>query len=243
MTSDVAFYDVLPMDGMRRAISRRMRAAVTEIPHVTLHRSVRASSLVDARDYVAQTKEATNAHVTVSVMLAHLVAISLRAYPRINGRTEEGEVRLYHRVNLGIAIAVEDGLVVPVVRDADQKTPVQIAEELTLLAKKARDGRLHPMDVSDATFTISNLGTYGVEHFTPIINPPQLGILGVGAMVPRLILEEGHAKEVPYLGLSLSFDHSALDGAQAARFLEILTNHMEEFKGMFFSAKGKHLSD
>ena len=218
--ADAPLYDVVPLDRVRRVTARRMRAAVQEMPHVTLHRSVDVTALLESRRALSEGAAGPGPKVTLTALMASIVGSSLREYPRINGRTEEGEMRLYHRINLGVAIAVGDGLVAPVIRDVDQKSPTEIAAELSQLAERAQNNRLLPSDLTDITFTMTNLGSYGVEYFTPIINPPQMGILGVGAVSRAVRFVDGVLREVHLLGLSLSFDHASLDGAQAARFLD-----------------------
>lgn len=225
---DPAPYDVLPLGRVRRATGRRMHASVTQTPHVTLHGSADATALLGEHRRRVRELSAGGARVTLTALLARVVAASLREFPRLNGRTEDGEIRLYHAVNLGIAVSLEDGLTVPVIRDADRKPTADIAQELWGLSDRARAGRLRPADLSDGTFTLSNLGAFGVEHFTPIINPPQLGILGTGTIVPTPSMNDGRLCEQPRLGLSLSFDHAALDGAQAAQFLAIVARRVAE---------------
>ena len=215
------------MDRMRRVIAKRMRVAATEIPHVTLHREVNATELLKVHEELNASMTTTNTHISISVLMALAVAIALREYPRINGRTENGEIRLYHQINLGIAVALNDGLAVPVIRNADQRSTSEFASELNRLVQRARTGTLSLSDVTDGTFTVSNLGAFGVDYFTPIINPPQLGILGVGAITTSLRLVEGELREVPQLGLSLSFDHAALDGASGAQFLSMVARYIE----------------
>lgn len=217
-------YDVVPADRMRRAVARRMRQAVTEQPHVTLHARADARQLLAAKKQLAGRD---GARITLTVVLMHLVARVLKKYPRLNGLTEDGEIRLYHAVNLGCAVALDDGLVVPVIRDADQKTINTLTTELADKTDRARAGALGVDDISGGTFTVSNLGAHGVEYFTPIINPPQLAILGVGAIREQLHCEDGVLRSVPYLHLSLSFDHAAVDGAQAAHLLSLVREAIE----------------
>lgn len=225
--ADASLYEVVPADRVRRVTARRMRAAVQEMPHVTLHRSVEVTALLESRRALSEGTSWSGPRVTLTALLASVLGSSLREYPRINGRTEEGEMRLYHRINLGVAVAVGDGLVAPVIRDVDQKSPIEIATELSQLAERAQHNRLLPSDLSDITFTMTNLGSYGVEYFTPILNPPQMGILGVGAITQAVRFIDGNPREVHLLGLSLSFDHASLDGAQAARFLEVVARRIQ----------------
>lgn len=205
-----------------------MKTAVRDMPHVTLHIRADASELLAWQADLAAGVAGRGPRVTITVLLMHLVAHALARYPRVNGRTEDGEIRLYDTVNLGVAVALDDGLVVPVVRDAHAKDLAELAAAIADLTTRARAGALRLPDLEEATFTLSNLGAYGVETFTPIINPPQLAILGVGAIRPELRFDaEGSVVAVEQLHLSMSFDHAAMDGAQAARFLQLLVRLVE----------------
>ena len=221
-------YVVLPTDRNRRAVARSMRAAVTEMPHVTLHVRADATQLLTTRKRLTDAAESDDGpRLTLTVLLARIVAKSLRAFPRINGRTEDGEIRLYKRVNLGLAVALDDGLTVPVLRDANTKDLHQLAVDVADVSARARSGALKIPDLVDGTFTLSNLGAYDVEYFTPLINPPQLAILGVGTLKEELRLVDGVPRGVSNLYLSLSFDHAIIDGAQAAQFLQLVVKNIE----------------
>ncbi len=203
-----------------------MRAAVTEMPHVTLHARAEATNLVRARERL--NARPGTPRISLTALLSRVVVDVLREYPRVNGRTEDGEIRLYRTVNLGVAVALEDGLVVPVLRDAQELDVDRLAEAIVNVSGRARAGILKLPDLTDGTFTVSTLGAHGVEFFTPIINPPQLAILGVGALRDEVRVTGGAVGAVPVLHLSLSFDHAAMDGVQAARFLELLVSRLEE---------------
>lgn len=206
-----------------------MREAVAEKPHVTLHVRVAASKLLLVREELSkEISQRSEAKFTVTVLLAALVAHALKEYPRINGRTEENEIRLYHAINLGVAVAIDDGLVVPVIHQCDTMPLIELAEKLDELSKKARSKSLSLGDVTDGTFTITNLGAYGVEFFTPIINPPQLAILGVGAIGEEVRIISDVPQSVKMLHLSLSFDHAVLDGVDAAKFLQLVVARIED---------------
>lgn len=197
-----------------------MLASVSEKPHVTLHRRVPMGTLLALR----QTQLVHGKPASVTVMVAWAVAQVLRSHDRLNGRVEGGETRVYRQVNLGVAVDIDGGLVVPVVRDADLYSPAALGERLALLAQKARTRSLSLEDAVEATFTITNLGAFGIEFFTPIINPPQLAILGLGAVVDMPVHEDGAVVLRPAMGLSLSFDHCASDGADGARFLDAIAS-------------------
>ena len=220
-------YDVLPQDRLRRVTARRLRAAVPDKPQVTLHARARVDAILDARRALDNDPLPDSGRVTVTAALARVVTEALIRTRRLNGHVDRDEVRLFRAVNLGVAVDAGRGLVVPVIRDAQAKNVREIARELDHLAVKARAGDLHPSDLTDATFTMSNLGMYGVELFTPLVNPPQMAILGVGATVPTPAMVNGDLTEVRLVGLSLSFDHAAMDGAEAATFLRGLTELIE----------------
>ncbi len=227
--SDELLYDVLTQDRIRKVTARRMRETANEKPHVTLHVRVDATTFLQVREtFAMESRERSEAKVTVTVLLAALVANALKAYPLINGRTEEDEIRLYRSVNLGVAVAIDGGLVVPVIQRCDEKSLTEVAESLDALSTKARAKKLGLADVSDGTFTITNLGAYDVEFFTPIINPPQLAILGVGAMVDEVQLVDGVVSNAKVLHLSLSFDHAVLDGVDAAKFLQLVVARVKD---------------
>jgi pyruvate dehydrogenase E2 component (dihydrolipoamide acetyltransferase) len=203
-----------------------MRLSVIEIPHVTLHRSVNVTTLLEARKRLNESRK-SGVNITMTACIAKLAAVSLQRYPRLNGCRVGEEIQIFRNINVAIAVAIEDGVVAPVIRDADLKTSLTIAEELAEFAERARTDQLSIAELSDATFTITNLGTSGIEYFTPIITPPQLAVLGIGTIVGVVQIVEGVAREVPRLGLSLSFDHASLDGIQAAKYLSILADLME----------------
>lgn len=221
-------YHVLPPNRMRRGIARRMLASVTEKPHVTLHADANVGSLLELwRNLRSNLPEAKRPELSITAVVAAVVIATLVDGGRLNGRIEDGETRIYRPVNLGVAVDTDDGLVVPVLRDAASKSIFELGSELYRLSQKARTGRLAPEDLQDATFTLTNLGMFGVRLFTPIINPPQLAILGVGSIVDRLELSGGTVVATPSMGVSLSFDHAVMDGANAARSLQLLTSHLE----------------
>lgn len=223
-----AGYTTVPVGRLRRVTARRMQASVAEKPHVTLHRRARVDALMTARQLEqARMPVRDQAQLTVTALLVAAVARALAHEGRLNGRVEDGEIRLYHQVNVGVAVEVDGGLMVPVVRDAAARDLPGLAAELHRLVQTARSGTMRPEDISDATFTVSNLGSYGVELFTPIINPPQLAILGVGSVLDHPVLDGGRLVTHRRVGLSLSFDHAANDGAEAARTLANLVHEIE----------------
>ncbi len=211
-------------DRFRRVIERRMIESVTTKPQLTLHRSVDVTSLERA---LAQARsEHDGAALGFTPTLLAVVARVL-AGSRINGTVSNQVISLHEDVHLGVAVDVAGALVVPVVRDASTRSVEDLGTELKRLAKQARSGGLRPVDVDGATFTVSSLGASGVEFFTPIVNPPQLAILGVGAIRENVTLANGVLGSRRMMGLSLSFDHAATDGADAARVLDQLRRAIE----------------
>ena len=168
--------------------------------------------------------------VSLSDLLTFAVARTLREFPDLNARLDGQVIKVLGDIHLGVAVATSEGLIVPVIRHADQRSPWEIARDSAQLAAKAQQRTLTLPDVSGGTFTISNLGTYGVEIFTPIVNYPQCAILGVGRVAERPVVLPGRIEARPMMYLSLSFDHRLIDGAPAARFLQQLKDRLETLR-------------
>jgi pyruvate dehydrogenase E2 component (dihydrolipoamide acetyltransferase) len=221
----------VPMSQVRRVIARRLSASAREIPHFYVTAVADAQALMDLRATLnAQLTEAGRAKVSVNDLLIRACALALRAHPDVNvsyGGDASSVLLVHDRVNIGVAVAAESGLIVPVIPDADTKTVTQLGAETRQLVALAADRKLAPAQTSGGTFTISNLGMYGVEHFTALINPPESAILAVGATTrePTVV---GDTLEPRYrLRYTLSVDHRVIDGALAAKFLQTLTNLIE----------------
>ncbi len=214
-----------PVPHVWKLMAERTARAWSTVPHFFLQRDVRADRLVAWQQAL---RGRTGTEVTVTDLLVKLVAAALRAHPEVNVRWEEGGIRRLPEVNVGIAVATDQGLVVPVVRGADALSVEEVASRRAELVQRAREGRLRPEDVAGGTFTVSNLGMYGVDRFFAIVNAPQAAILSVGRIAERVVAEGGLAVVRPALTLTLSCDHRALDGARAARFLGTLAAWVEE---------------
>jgi pyruvate dehydrogenase E2 component (dihydrolipoamide acetyltransferase) len=162
----------------------------------------------------------------------HLVikatARALKEHPRMNAMQKEHELELVQDINIGVAVSLQEGLIVPTIRRADEKHLAEIARESHDLATKARDGRASYDEVTGGTFTITNLGSYGIDAFTPIINTPQVGILGVGRVVEKAVVYQGEITKRSMMFLSLTFDHRVIDGAPAAAFLSTVKGYVED---------------
>ena len=216
-------YTELPYSGMRRAVGVNMQNAWTTVPMVTHHVRTDAGALQDIRKALNAGVEDKGEKVTINDILLKLTAAALRKAPAVNSSLQGDWIRVYRRVNLGMATALEDGLIVPVIRDADKKSLLQISREAKDLSARARGGKLLPDDVRDGTFTVTNLGGYGsVDEFTPIINPPQAAILGVGRIIETPAVFGGEICARPQITLSFTYDHRVVDGAVAADFIRVL---------------------
>lgn len=214
---------IIPLSGMRGRVAERMYESWNTIPRVTEVMQVDMSALVAFREaMLGQWEHQYGVRISLNDLMTKAVAVALSRHPRLNATLVEREVRVHGEVNIGVAVNLEEGLIVPVISGADHKDLGQLAREARALAEKARAGRLQLNDLSDGTFTITNLGTTGIDLFTPIINPPQVAILGVG-MIQRRPVVIGDALAIrPSAYLCLVFDHRAVDGVPAAHFLQEL---------------------
>lgn len=213
----------VPIRGMRATIARRMQESLQATAQLTLFTEADVTALVDCRRRLKEEFD-----VTYTDLILKAVAHTLTDHPHLNATSTEDEIVLHTEVNIGVAVAVEEGLQVPVIRDVAGRTLREIAEATKAVAEKARAGRLTKDDITGGTFSVTNLGTYDVDGFTPIINPPEVAILGVGRIVRRPALEEGQVVERSMMTLSLTFDHRVVDGAPAAAFLKDVKRRLEE---------------
>ena len=217
---------IVPISGMRRTIATRMLDSVLTTAQVTL------TAEADVTDAMALRQGLSRQMADGSLSPLHLIvkaaARALREYPRMNAIQREDEIELVSEVNVGVAVALEEGLIVTTIRQTDEKGLAEIARETRELANRVREGKASYDDVTGATFSITNLGAYGVDAFTPIINPPQIGILGVGRVVEKPAVHNGEIAKRSMMYLSLTFDHRVIDGAPAAEFLRILRGHLED---------------
>jgi pyruvate dehydrogenase E2 component (dihydrolipoamide acetyltransferase) len=220
----------LPLGAVWTRMAERLSESWRTVPHFFLLRQVEATRLLAWRESLRS--RAGYEGVTHTDLLVKLCAAALREHPRVNASWRDGKVLASAGIHVGIAVALEDGLVVPVVHDADVLDLQELAPCRKELVDAARSGRLRPEDVSGGTFTISNLGMYGVDAFAAIVNPPQAAILAVGRIVDRVIPVAGSPEVRPTLALCLSFDHRVVDGARGAQFLDTLARLIEEPAGL-----------
>lgn len=215
---------------MRRAIARNMRKSLGQTAQLTLHRKVNADALINFQKVLRKQAESAGLDVklTITVLVGRATVLALQELKKMNSHYADGRLTEFDEVHLGIATSLDDGLVVPVVKDAHQKTIGTLAKEIKDVSTKARNGEASEDLLTGSTFTITNLGASGVEYFTPILNTPETGILGIGAFQEELALDEqGQIKSIKKVPLSITFDHQIVDGATAAEFLSVLTKYLE----------------
>ena len=220
---------VVALSPIHRLMAERMTQSFSQAPHFYLGVEVNAAALVELRQRLVDICEKkADVRVTFTDLLIKLVAVTLRAHPYANATWENGRIRLFEEVNLGLAAAVDEGLVVPVIGHADRLSLTEIAKARSSLAAKASQGRLSLDEVTGGTFTLTNLGMLGVDVFQAIINPPQSAILATGRIADRPVVENGKVVARPTIHLTLSVDHRVLDGASGARFLQDLRRVIED---------------
>lgn len=215
-----------PVSGLRRVIASRMASSAQSTAAVTLTTEANATELVRIR----QDKKAdpqTDVVPSYNTLMVKIAAKALLEHPDLNASLDEETIIYWQHVNIGVAVDTERGLVVPVVRDVPGKSVTQLAYEMNSLLTRAKDGKAMPDELTGGTFTITNLGTYEIDAFTPIINPPECAVLGVGRLVDRYVVEDREPVIRTMMALSLTFDHRLVDGAPAAHFLQRIKHLVE----------------
>lgn len=220
----------LPLTHIQRITGQRMQESVQQAPHFYLQVSANMSAAQRLIDTARERIEAeTGARLSVTAVLVKAAALALKKFPRANSSFQNGSLQHYNDVNIGVAVGAEDGLVVPVIRNADRKSLAEVAQELKNFQAKASEMRFSPEDLASGTFTISNLGMYGVDVFTAIINPPQSSILAVGRIKNTPVgMDDGSFALQPLMAMTLSVDHRCMDGLQGAKFLAEIKELLEE---------------
>lgn len=225
---DFRAYTETPLTNVRKVIAKAMHASLSEMAQLTLNSSFDATSLLAYRKLLKEKGEAMGlSKVTLNDMVLYAVARILPNYPEINANLVDNNFRTFAHANIGMAVDTDRGLLVPVIFGADTLSLAEISAKAKSLAGGAREGGLSPDEMSGGSFTVSNLGSLGIESFTPVINPPQTAILGVCCTTNRL---KADGTVYPAMGLSLTFDHRAVDGAPAAKFLKELCTALENFE-------------
>jgi pyruvate dehydrogenase E2 component (dihydrolipoamide acetyltransferase) len=210
-------------------MAERMSASWTTVPHFYLVREVDASRLIEWRKRVtASIEQQAGTKPTFTDLLVRLIGAALRDHPRLNASWADGSIQWNPEINVGIATAVDEGLIVPVIHNADRCSLGEITARRAELVDRARRQKLRPADISDGTFTLTNLGMYNVDAFDAIVNTPQAAILAVGRIADRVVPLAGQVVIRPMMVMTLSLDHRVVDGARAAQFLDDLAGLVEE---------------
>ena len=213
-----------PLVGIRKVIAERMALSWNTAPHVHLTVEVDMTAVLGLKENLVR---ATGQKASVTELVVKCAAYALREMPVVNASLMDNRIVLHEAVNIGIAVALDDGLIVPVVRNADQKNLSQLREAIVSLGGKARSGKLSPDEISGGTFTVTNLGMFGTDHFTPVINPPESAILGVCRIVEKPVVLAGTIVTRPMSNFILGFDHRLIDGAVGAKFMARLRELLE----------------
>ncbi|WP_341275312.1 dihydrolipoamide acetyltransferase family protein [Bacillus haynesii] len=218
-----------PASPMRKTIAARMTESLQNSAQLTITMKADITKLTVLQKQLNETAQSRyDTKLTITDFAARAAVFSLLDHPAMNSVYQDGRLATFEHVHLGVAAALDEGLAVPVIRHAERLPLIELAKKIKWYAKKARESRLLHDEIEGSTFTITNLGAYGVEHFTPILNPPETGILGVGRMYSAPVYHDGELTKGAILPLSLTFDHRALDGAPAAAFLSSVKNYLED---------------
>jgi pyruvate dehydrogenase E2 component (dihydrolipoamide acetyltransferase) len=224
--------ETVELTKLQQTVARRMAESKATAPHFYLNVEVDMSRAVEARARIKASAGEDEVVPSFNDMVVKACAIALRDFPRANGAYRDGKFEQYSRVNIGVAVAARDALVVPTVFDADLKGLRQIAAESRALAQRVREATITPPELSGGTFTVSNLGMFGISSFSAVINPPQAAILSVGAIEERPVVRDGEIAKAHLMGLNLACDHRVLYGADGARFLGRVRELLEEPLGL-----------
>ncbi len=217
-------YEDIPLSQMRKTIARRLGESMFSAPHFYLTMEIDMDSAVDSRKRL---NDMGGPKISINDMIVKAAAVALRKHPKVNSSWLGDKIRINHHIHIGVAMAVDEGLVVPVIKFADQKSFAQINSEVKIFSEKAKTKKLQPEEFTGNTFTISNLGMYGIEEFTAIINPPDSCILAVGGVKQQPVVKDGTIRIGNVMKVTLSCDHRSVDGATGSAFLQTLKNYLE----------------
>ncbi|MGD9713386.1 MAG: dihydrolipoamide acetyltransferase family protein [Thermomicrobiales bacterium] len=217
----------IPLSGIRRTIAERMHASLHQMAQLTINTEADATELVKLRHQLVEEWQNDGVRPSYTDLVIKAVAHALRAHPRVNASLDGDVIRLHDRIHIGMAVALDEGLLVPVLHDADRLPLKRVVRETSALAERARTGTLSYDDIAGGTFSVTSLGMYEVDTFTPIINPPQVAILGVGRVRDSVRLSGQEVVAGRVIALSLTIDHRVLDGAPAAEFLRRIKHLLE----------------
>jgi pyruvate dehydrogenase E2 component (dihydrolipoamide acetyltransferase) len=221
-------YDLIPLDGMKKAIARRMVDAIQQVPHFPLFIDVEIDALLTARARVNALLEKSGVKVSVNDFVIKAAAMALKAVPEANASYTPEGIALHHNADVAMAVAIDGGLITPIIRKAETKSLSQIATESKDLAGRARDRKLKPEEFQGGTFSVSNLGMFGIKAFSSIINEPQGAIMSVGAGEQRAVVKNGQLAVATVMTVTMTCDHRVVDGATGARFLQAFKPLIED---------------
>jgi len=219
--------ETIAMSPMRKIIAQRMSQSFQTAPHIWIQMEADMGNVVTLRKILLHDVEPTDVRISYTDILIKSVADAIRVHPRINSTLEGDQIQIFEDINIGLAIQAEHGLIVPVIPQVDQKSVSEIARTRSQIVKDLRDGTLPADALHGGTFTVTNLGTFGVDSFLPIINPPEVGILAVGQMVQKPVAVDGKIEIRSRMVLTLAVDHRVIDGAPAAKFLATIKRILE----------------
>ncbi len=223
-----ADYEDVPLSQMRKTIARRLTESIGPVPHFFLTIDVDMGRAVEARRSINAALEKEGRKVSLNDLIIRATAAALKSHPACNAHWLGDAIRRFNRVHIGVAVAVEDGLITPIVRDADTKGMAQIGAEVREMAGRAREKKLKPEEYTGATFSISNLGMFGIHEFTAVINPPEAGILAIGGVEDTPVVVDGQVVVRSRMKITMSCDHRVIDGATGSAFLATLKGMLEE---------------
>jgi pyruvate dehydrogenase E2 component (dihydrolipoamide acetyltransferase) len=221
-------YDLIPLDGMRKAIARRLTDSFRDVPHFPLTIDCEIDGLLAARAKVNALLEKDGVKVSVNDFVLKASAMALKAVPEANASYSPDGIAMHHNADVAMAVAIDGGLITPIIRKCETKTLSQIATESKDLAKRARDRKLKPDEFQGGTFSVSNLGMFGIKHFASIINEPQGAIMSVGAGEQRPVVKNGQLAVATVMTVTLTCDHRVVDGAIGAKFLQVFKAMIED---------------
>jgi len=215
-----------PMSEMRRTIARRLVTSLGPVPHFFLTTEIEMDRAADMRQQINTLYP--DAKVSINDIIVKAAAMALLKHPFANSSYQDKSIRFYQQADIGVAVAIDEGLITPVIRGANLKGIAEIAAEVKSLAAKARAKKLQPEEYTGATFSISNLGMFGIKEFTAIINPPEAGILAVGGASPTPVVRNGEIVVRNIMNVTMSCDHRVIDGATGAKFLQTFRQMLEQ---------------
>jgi len=223
-----AEYDDVPTSQMRKTIAKRLVTSIGPVPTFYLTMDVDMGRVIEARKSINAMLAKDGGKISINDIVLKATAAALRQHPNCNAQWHDGFIRRFNAVHIGVAVAVDDGLITPIVRHAHMKGIVQIGAEVKELAGRAKEKKLMPEEYTGATFSVSNLGMFGIHEFTAIINPPEAAILAVGGIEETPVVVDGQVTVRPRMRITMSCDHRVIDGAQGSRFLQTLKGMLEE---------------